>query len=147
MNNENKPYDLLMESYLWLAESDRKFFGRYNLSQVRYFALKHIFQKPAISITELSKYLLCTKGNTTRIIKGMINDGLVTVIKDTEDQRALHIHLTKNGESLLSRVQKDFTSFNQIRLNACLHNRDCFELTIQQLREDLEKSIQELDIS
>jgi len=115
MKTSSQIYDTLMENYLLLAESDRQFFARFHLSQVRYFALLHISQNPEISLTELSKKLLCTKGNTTRIIQGMVTDDLLTVTKDQDDQRAMKLNLTEKGKNLLQLVKREFDEFNQFR--------------------------------
>lgn len=115
MEKSSQIYDALMENYLLLVESDRQFFARFNLSQVRYFALLHISQNPEISLTELSKKLLCTKGNTTRIIQGMVMDGLMNVTKDQDDQRAMKLNLTEKGLDVFHRVKQEFDEFNQIR--------------------------------
>lgn len=117
MENCSQIYDVLMENYLLLVESDRQFFARFHLSQVRYFALMHISENPEISLTELSKKLLCTKGNTTRIIQGMVTDNLLTVTKDQDDQRAMKLNLTEKGKHLLQLVKREFDEFNQFRFN------------------------------
>ena len=115
MKTSSQIYDVLMENYLLLVESDRQFFARFHLSQVRYFAILHISQNPEISLTELSKKLLCTKGNTTRIIQGMVTDDLLTVTKDQDDQRAMKLNLTEKGKHLLQLVKREFDEFNQLR--------------------------------
>lgn len=117
MENCSQIYDVLMENYLLLVESDRQFFARFHLSQVRYFALLHISENPEISLTELSKKLLCTKGNATRIIQGMVSDDLLTVTKDQDDQRAMKLNLTEKGKHLLQLVKREFDKFNQFRFN------------------------------
>jgi DNA-binding MarR family transcriptional regulator len=117
MKTSSQIYDVLMENYLLLVESDRQFFARFHLSQVRYFALLHISQNPEISLTELSKKLLCTKGNTTRIIQGMVTDDLLTVTKDQDDQRAMKLNLTEKGKHLLQLVKREFDEFNQYRFS------------------------------
>ncbi|PKO07161.1 MAG: hypothetical protein CVU41_03570 [Chloroflexi bacterium HGW-Chloroflexi-3] len=115
MKNSSQIYDVLMENYLLLVESDRQFFTRFHLSQVRYFALLHISQNPELSLTELSKKLLCTKGNTTRIIQGMVTDDLLMVTKDLDDHRAMQLNLTEKGKDLFLLVEREFDEFNQFR--------------------------------
>ncbi|MDX9850738.1 MAG: MarR family transcriptional regulator [Anaerolineaceae bacterium] len=115
MKTSSKIYDALMENYLLLVESDRQFFTRFHLSQVRYFALFHISQNPEISLTDLSKKLLCTKGNTTRIIQGLVTENLLTVTKDQDDQRAMNLNLTEKGKDLFQLVKREFDEFNQFR--------------------------------
>ena len=145
MQTINYLYETLIQNYLLLIESDRQFFSRFNLSQVRFFALVHISQNPAISLTELSKKLLCTKGNTTRIIQGMLSDDLLTVSRNKNDHRATNLHLTEKGQELFQHVQQEFDAFNQQRFSALQENEDKILELNSILRMGLEKSLQHID--
>ena len=134
-------YDVLMENYLLLIESDRQFFARFKLSQVRYFALLHIAQHPTISLTELSKRLICTKGNTTRIIQSMVNDGFLTRTKDQTDQRALQLELTTSGWDLFHQVQQEFEILNQQRFKGMTVDAPELIQILSVLKTDLERSL------
>ena len=146
MQTINYLYEILIQNYLLLIESDRQFFSRFNLSQVRFFALVHISQNPAISLTELSKKVLCTKGNTTRILQGMLSDDLLTVSRNKNDQRATNLLLTEKGQELFQHVQQEFDAFNQQWFSALLENEDKMLELNSILRMGLEKSLQHIDI-
>jgi len=138
-------YESLIQNHLLLVESDRQFFARFKLSQVRFFALMHISQNPAISLTELSRKLLCTKGNTTRIIQGMETDGLLEVIKNQNDQRAFHLHLTGKGLATFHQVKLEFEKFNQHRFAGLGEEKEYLLGLVAKMKNGLEKSIHPLD--
>ncbi|MBW6472434.1 MAG: MarR family transcriptional regulator [Anaerolineaceae bacterium] len=145
MKTSSQIYDGLIENYLLLVDSDRQFFAHYHLSQVRYFALLHISQNPEISLTELSKKLLCTKGNTTRIIQGLVADNLLLVTKDHADRRAMNLNLTDKGWKIFQQVKTDFDKFNQNRFVSLNANIDQFMELNAILKTGLEKSLKSID--
>jgi MarR family 2-MHQ and catechol resistance regulon transcriptional repressor len=115
MNEIERLYSTLTKTALLVDDSDNRFFQRFNLGKTRFFTLVHLENHPGVSLSELCDLLLCTKGNATRILKSLENDGLLTREVDSEDNRALRIHLTPAGENLLGEVRKDFLRFNQMR--------------------------------
>jgi len=116
--DENQLYDLFIKTYLLLSDGDRRFFLRYQLSQARYYALIHIHNEPGITLTELSKRLLCTKGNTTRILNSLEQDGLLIRQLDTYDKRAFQLKLSDIGNLKLSQVKSDYQKMNKDRFNS-----------------------------
>lgn len=116
--DENQLYDLFIKTYLLLSDGDRRFFLRYQLSQARYYALIHIHNEPGITLTELSKRLLCTKGNTTRILNSLEQDGLLIRQLDAYDKRAFQLKLSDIGNLKLSQVKSDYQKMNKDRFNS-----------------------------
>lgn len=106
---------LLAENNLLLQDGDRRFFQRFGLSQARFYALLHVQQDPGISLTELSKRLLCTKGNATRILAGLAADGLLSRLVDPIDQRAYRLELSAAGYALIEQVREAYTEYNRMR--------------------------------
>jgi DNA-binding MarR family transcriptional regulator len=104
-------YDAFYEAYLLLDDNQRRFFRPYELSSARYHALLRIQQVPGVSLSELSKYLLCTKGNTTRIVRALEEKGYLTRQVDQTDSRALCLHVTETGEALLQQVTAAYHEF------------------------------------
>ncbi|MFZ6030405.1 MAG: MarR family winged helix-turn-helix transcriptional regulator [Chloroflexota bacterium] len=111
-------YASFLEVYILLDDNERHFFGRYGLSSARYHALLHISEAPGLSLRELSDFLLCTKGNTTRIVKSMEAHGLLTRQVDQDDSRALCLYLTEKGHALLEEVRLAYREFKA----ACFGN-------------------------
>jgi len=119
MNQAEKIYSALVRSHMLLSESDDRFFERYHLGKTRYYALLHINQQPGISLSELSKRLLCTKGNTTRIVRGLEQEGTIARQADPHDNRAVRLLLTERGEKLLEAASHAYQAHKQ-SLFTCL---------------------------
>jgi DNA-binding MarR family transcriptional regulator len=119
MDQAEKIYGALVKSHMLLSESDDRFFEQYHLGKTRYFALLHIDQYPGISLSELSKCLLCTKGNTTRIVRGLEQEGHIARQVDPQDNRAQHLWLTEQGEKLLEDARHAYQTHKQ-SLFTCL---------------------------
>ncbi len=121
MNQAEKIYSALVRSHMLLSESDDRFFERYHLGKTRYYALLHIDQQPGISLSELSKRLLCTKGNTTRIVRGLEQEGMIARQVDPHDNRAVRLLLTERGANLLKDVSHAYQAHKQT-LFTCLED-------------------------
>ena len=119
MSRAEKIYSALVRSHMLLSESDDRFFEQYHLGKTRYYALLHIDQQPGISLSELSKRLLCTKGNTTRIVRGLEQDGYVARQPDPQDNRAQRLLLTAQGQKLFENARLAYQNHKQA-LFACL---------------------------
>jgi len=119
MSQADKIYSALVSSHMLLSESDDLFFERYHLGKTRYYALLHIDQQPGISLSELSKRLLCTKGNTTRIVRGLEQDGHIIRQPDPQDNRAQRLVLSEQGQKLFENARFAYQNYKQT-LFACL---------------------------
>ena len=117
MANSTQFYELIKELFLILDDGDRQLFNQFNLTATRYYALLHINEEPGISLSQLSKRLLCDKSNITRIIKSMEADGLVRRQQHQQDGRALQLYLTDYGRNLSNRVAQAHLTYNQFRFN------------------------------
>lgn len=127
MDQAEKIYSALAKSHMLLSESDDRFFEQYRLGKTRYYALLHIDQQPGISLSELSKRLLCTKGNTTRIIRGLVQEGHITRQADPYDNRAQRLLLTEKGQKLFEDATQAYTSHKQ-SLFVCLDEKGAISL-------------------
>jgi DNA-binding MarR family transcriptional regulator len=123
MTQVEELYFSLVRTNLLLTETDSRFFQQYGLGSTRFYTLLHVHHTPGISLSDLSKRLLCTKGNTTRIIRSLESDGLLARETDQEDNRALRLSVTEPGEKLFLEVLKAYQDFN-IRRFECLEEMD-----------------------
>jgi DNA-binding MarR family transcriptional regulator len=119
----NRLYETLSATSLLINDSSNHFFQQFHLGITRYYALLYIQQLPGISLSDLSQKLLCTKGNTTRIIRSLEEDGLLEREADARDNRAFQLRLTSTGHSLVEQVTQAYQVFNQKRF-ACLEDRE-----------------------
>ncbi len=119
MQAVEKIYRALVRSQMLLSESDDRFFEQYRLGKTRYYALLHIQQNPGISLSDLTKLLLCTKGNTTRIVKSLEQGGFIGRRADPKDHRAQCLLLNEAGDKLLNDATRAYQTHKQ-SLFVCL---------------------------
>jgi len=140
--NENQLYEDLVKTYLLLSDGDRRFFSKFRMSQARFFALVSINNFPGISLTTLSDQLLCTKGNTTRILKGLEKDGFLVRELDNTDRRVFQLKLTELGQKILGQLLIAYQLFNQERFKSIsIKEKEELMQLIQKLNRFLEKQI------
>jgi len=98
-------YDSLKAIFLHIDNHERAFLAQFGLNIPRYYVLHHLYKKPGITNMDLSDLLLCTKSNTSRIVQGMLKDGLLTRLNHPDDRRSYKLYLSEKGEALYKRVR------------------------------------------
>ncbi len=101
-------YKSLKSIFLHIDNHEKAFLARFGLNVPRFFVLMHVEKNPGINYIVLSDLLLCTKSNTTRVVKGMQKDGLVHRELDPNDRRSYQLTLTKAGHALFENVYPDY---------------------------------------
>lgn len=101
-------YESLKSIFLHIDNHEKAFLSRYGLNVPRFYVLMHVENNPGINYILLSDLLLCTKSNTTRIVRGMQKDGLITREVDPDDRRSYRLTLSKAGHDLFDRVYPDY---------------------------------------
>jgi len=102
--NGRKLYFDLKSIFLHIDNHEKALLARFNLNIPRFYILKHVYENPGINYIELSERLLCTKGNTTRVVRAMQEEDLMTRAVNTNDRRCYHLYLTKKGIKLYEEV-------------------------------------------
>ena len=144
MNKADDLYDQLIKCNLLLADGDRQFFSRFQLTPARFYALKHIQADSGLSLSELSSRLLCTKGNATRILRAMETDGLLTRSADPTDQRAYRLELTEQGKKLFDEVCIAYQQFNNNRFGVSdLESVKKLSDEIRKINQNLQEHLRE----
>src|SRR5690606_1910755 len=101
-------YKSLKSIFLHIDNHEKSFLGQFGLNIPRFFVLMHVENNPGINYIDLSDLLLCTKSNTTRVIRGMQKDGLINRENDPNDRRSYQLTLTKAGHELFTRVYPNY---------------------------------------
>ena len=130
---------ILEKASILLKDSDDRFFEQYKLGKTRYFALFHLHQNPGLLPSELSQRLLCTRGNTTRLLRSLESEGYLSRQTDGSDRRAQLLFLTAAGEALYAESALAYTRFLNRRFSS-LAGGDILILTNQ-----LEKLIRSME--
>jgi DNA-binding MarR family transcriptional regulator len=108
LNERRKLYNSLKSIFLHIDNQEKLLLSKFNLTVPRFYVLMHIHNTPGINYIDLSELMLCTKGNTTRVVQSMYKDGLVARSENKEDRRSYHLHLTNKGETAYKEV---FTAY------------------------------------
>ena len=101
-------YESLKSIFLHIDNHEKVFLGQYGLNVPRFYVLMHVENNPGINYILLSDLLLCTKSNTTRVVRGMQKDGLINREVDPNDRRSYRLTLSKAGRDLFNRVYPDY---------------------------------------
>jgi len=79
--------------------------------------IKHVGQKNGIQQNEISKKLLVTASNITKLLDKLENDGLIIRNDKAGDRRVKIIKITQKGSNLLDEIWGDYTEvINKISL-------------------------------
>ena len=93
--------------------SDR-FRENFGSSLSRFDVLAHLDRagKDGLTTTQLASRLLASKGNITRLLDRMAQDGLILRESNKEDRRVSNIRLSKNGADLFTRVAPEHETWS-----------------------------------
>jgi len=108
LNERRMLYNSLKSIFLHIDNQEKLLLSKFNLSVPRFYVLMHIHNTPGINYIDLSELMLCSRGNTTRVVRSMYQDGLVSRSENKEDRRSYHLYLTEKGELIYKEV---FTAY------------------------------------
>ena len=76
------------------------------LTYPQYLTLLVLWERDGLAVSELGERLSLDSGTLTPLLKRLEAAGLIARIRDTLDERRVHITLTAAGRKLKSRAQK-----------------------------------------
>ncbi len=76
------------------------------LTYPQYLAMLALWEQDGLMVSELGERLSLDSGTLTPLLKRLEVSGLVTRIRDVEDERRVHITLTAAGRKLKTRAAK-----------------------------------------
>ena len=117
-------YQSLKAIFLHIDNHEKSLLSNYDLSVARFYALMHINSQPGINYIDLSDLMLCTKSNTTRVVRGYLARRFGRAMCSLEDGRSYQLYLTSKGETLfkeahpeyLKQVDKLMSAFDETQL-------------------------------
>lgn len=74
------------------------------LTYPQYLAMLVLWEKDGLTVSELGERLFLDSGTLTPLLKRLETSGLVSRLRDVEDERRVHISLTAAGRKLKSRA-------------------------------------------
>ncbi|QGZ93318.1 MarR family winged helix-turn-helix transcriptional regulator [Terricaulis silvestris] len=97
---------LLTTSRLIEREVDALFRARFDSTIARFDFLSALDRHGALTLGEVSQYLLVSNGNVTQLRTRLNEDGLIETEADKSDRRIQRVRLTKRGESVFKQMAK-----------------------------------------
>jgi DNA-binding MarR family transcriptional regulator len=76
------------------------------LTYPQYLAMLALWERDGLMVSELGERLYLDSGTLTPLLKRLESAGLVGRIRDTADERRVHITLTAQGRKLKAQAQK-----------------------------------------
>lgn len=118
-------YHQLQQIYVLLDDADRRILRAFALTPTQYNLLLRLGVDPATgqTISELAEKLLCTRGNITRLVQRLAQQGLVQTGGDLRDQRLVRVALTPLGSQQRQAAQAAHEASVQRRLSRLGHAR------------------------
>lgn len=93
-----------------LTEALDGFLATYGLLQGRWWVLLLLMREPNLTSTPsiLAEKAGVTRATMTRLINGLVRDGLVSRQEDRNDRRSYTVGLTETGQAKLDEVMPDY---------------------------------------
>lgn len=76
------------------------------LTYPQYLALLVLWEQDGVSVSELGQRLSLDSGTLTPLLKRLETAGLLTRLRDTEDERRVRVVLTAEGRALKARARR-----------------------------------------
>ena len=93
-------YQAIQTLYVLTDDSDRRVLKEFGLTVPQFNVLIHLERHESRCLSDLSKRLLCDRGNMTRIVDRLERAGLVQRMPDGNDRRYVQVTLTTRGEEI-----------------------------------------------
>lgn len=102
--------ELLFFAYRDFTGDPDAVLARRDLGRAHHRAIHFIKRRPGITVAGLLDILQVTKQSLNRVLRKLIDDGLVISAVGQQDRRERNLHLSESGEALeheLSELQRD----------------------------------------
>ncbi len=97
---------LLSTSRLIEREVDALMRARFGSTIARFDFLSALDRHGALTLGEVSQYLLVSNGNVTQLRTRLSEDGLIETEQDEKDRRIQRVRLTRKGEGVFKHMAK-----------------------------------------
>lgn len=97
-------------AYRGFTSDPDRILEKYGYGRAHHRALHFINREPGLTVTTLLSVLGVTKQSLNRVLRALLEDGLVESRIGRKDKRARHLHLTETGAALereLSGAQRE----------------------------------------
>lgn len=113
---KNGLYRLIHDMYVLLDYGDRLILDKFALTPTQFRLLNLIDPQTGLRLTTLSDRLLRSKSQVTRVVDSLEASSLVQRSIDRQDRRAQKVVLTKSGQTLREKINKEHKQSLEARL-------------------------------
>lgn len=72
----------------------------YELTYTQYITLLSLWENDGVTVNQLGMTLFLDSGTLTPLLKKLESRGIITKVRNPEDERTVHVHLTDKGWQL-----------------------------------------------
>ena len=98
--------ELLVFAYREFTAEPDEILARDGFGRAHHRVIHFVSRKPGLTVTELLEILAITKQSLSRVLRQLIDEEFVRQAAGDGDRRQRHLHLTKKGEELASRLMR-----------------------------------------
>lgn len=123
-------------------EMTARFRSSYSSSMSRFDVLAHLYQVEgeALSTTELASRLLASRGNITRLLDRMADDGLIQRRPNALDRRISDVYLSRKGRQMFADMAQEHERWSDEVFDALTDaEKDTLIGLLQRVRQRLEQ--------
>lgn len=118
LNNSKNSVELLVRATAMLYTKAEKimdlFFSTFGITTAQYNVLALLAEgNDNVNQLTISKRMLVSQGNITRILDKLVRAGLITRAEDKQDRRHKCIALTAKGKTLYKKIKPEYNKFIQ----------------------------------
>jgi DNA-binding MarR family transcriptional regulator len=96
----------LYSASLAMTKLYKSLLGELGLTYPQYLLMLVLWERDGLMVSELGRRLYLDSGTLTPLLKRLETTGLVSRVRDVEDERRVHVHLTAAGRRLKARAAK-----------------------------------------
>ena len=96
----------LYSTSLAMTKAYKPLLEEMGLTYPQYLAMLVLWEKDGLMVSELGERLYLDSGTLTPLLKRMEASGIITRIRDVQDERRVHITLTAAGRKLKTKAAK-----------------------------------------
>jgi MarR family 2-MHQ and catechol resistance regulon transcriptional repressor len=112
-------FQQLQELQVLVEDGNRGALARLDITPTQYQALRSLDRGPrtGMTVTQVADALLCTRGNATRLVRRLLDLGMVQTRSDQQDHRIVVVSATTQGRRTYRAADKVLQAANARRLS------------------------------
>jgi len=116
--------------------------SQYGVRGGSWFCLRVLWLRDGITQTELSDSLGIMQPSVLEMLRSMEQDGLVYLVRDTEDRRRVLVHLTERAKRLKRKLMPIASKVNELMLHQMsLTSETALKKTLKNIRQVLSDDV------